>query len=99
MRWADGARQVLRDDVPQQCGFSGAGHAQHDALHDAHMVRPIPRLSVNVITEDDCIPFPSLSDDALILFPRNNNWSMGPLPFLPRITRRPEDCGAYETEC
>ena len=83
------ARKVLRDDVSQQCGLPGTGHAQHDALHDAHMVGPIPRPSVNVIAEHDLIPFPSLSDNSFILFPGDRHRRMRPLPFAARPTSEP----------
>src|SRR5580704_17782507 len=73
------ACEILRDDVPQQRSLARAGHAQHDGLHDAHSVRPVPGLTVNVITQNNSILLPGVFDDSGVTFPRYDNGSMGPL--------------------
>ena len=51
--WSGLADQVLLDDVQQQGGFAGAGHAEAVGLHDPHFVRPEHRLLVDVVADDD----------------------------------------------
>ena len=59
-------RQVLGDDVFEQRCLAAAGHAEHDALHGAHLVRPKPRLSVDVVAEDHRILLPGLFDQLAV---------------------------------
>jgi len=53
VRMSNNTDEVLRDDVPQQCRLAGAGHTQHDRLHHTHAVGAVPRLTVNVVAEND----------------------------------------------
>jgi hypothetical protein len=53
IRRADNTRKVLGDDVAQQSGLACPGHAQHDSLHDANAIGPMPRLAVDVIAKND----------------------------------------------
>jgi hypothetical protein len=50
---SDTPLEVLGDDVPQQGRLAGAGLAEHDTLHHPDLVRPQPRLAVDVVSEDD----------------------------------------------
>src|SRR5271166_2005295 len=81
---ADHAGHVLRNDVLQKRGLAGAGHAQHDALHDADSVRPIPRLAVDVVAENDGVLLPGFGSKLFVPFAGNNHRWMGPRLLPPR---------------
>src|SRR5271157_3627096 len=65
-RSADHARHVLRNDVLQERGLAGPGHAEHDALHDADSVRPVPGLTVDVVSGKITFPLRTSLRPALI---------------------------------
>src|SRR3954462_3026950 len=49
------AKEILGDDVLEQCCLPRTGGPEYDRLHDASCVGPEPRFSVHVIPEHDCI--------------------------------------------
>src|SRR6516225_2132748 len=63
---ADNSRHVLRNDVLQKRGLAGPSHAQDDALHNAHSVRPIPRLAMYVVAEDEGVLLPGIGSKLLV---------------------------------
>src|SRR5207244_2586881 len=62
VRRTDAARQILRDDVAQQCGLSGSGLADNDSLHDADPVRPKRPFAQSVVSENDGLLRPRFFD-------------------------------------
>src|SRR5208283_3930526 len=78
LRSADHAGHVLRNDVLQKRGLAGPGHAQHNALHDADSVRPVPRLAVDVVAEDDGVLLPGIDRELLVPLAGDNHRWMGP---------------------
>src|SRR5271157_3967634 len=67
-RSADHAGHVLRNDVLQKRGLAGAGHAQHDALHDADSVRPVPRFAMDVVAENHGVLLPGFGRKLFVPF-------------------------------
>src|SRR5271166_327396 len=84
-RCSDDAGHVLRNDVLQKRGLAGTGHAEHNALHDAHSVRPVPRLAMDVVAEDHGILLPGFGRRLFVPFADNHRW-MGPM-LLPAGAR------------
>src|ERR1035437_2663560 len=83
LRGADDSHHVLRNDVLQERGLAGPSHAQHDALHDAHSVRPIPRLTMDVVAKNHGVLFPSFGRKLFVSFPGDDHRWMWPLLFPP----------------
>jgi hypothetical protein len=70
--WTDETRNVLRDDVLEQCRLARSRHAEHDALHHAHLVGPQPRLFVHVVSKQHGVLVPGGFDCALVLARRDD---------------------------
>ncbi len=83
----------------------GAGHAQDDSLHDAHVVGPEPGLPMDVVTEDDGVLPPGFFGVTFVALRRNHQGRMGPLLLPPGAASRQEphtntcaSCGDDEIE-
>ena len=63
---ADHPRQVLSDDVAEKSRLAGARHPQHDPLHDADLVRPQPRLTVDIVAEHHCVLGPCIAGETFV---------------------------------
>ena len=98
IRRTNNACEILRNDVAQQRCFAGAGHAQHDRLHDAHPVRPIPGLTVNVIAENNRILIPGSLSDSFVTLSGDGKGRVGPLFLPPRSPRDPKEWSLPQRE-
>src|SRR6516162_3633726 len=89
--------QVLRDDVLEERGLARAGHTQHDALHDTHLVGPVPRLAVNVVSQNNGVLFPGICRKLFVPGTGYDQRRVGPLSLSTGTgpnnkDRRPNDC-------
>src|SRR5271157_4486495 len=84
---SDHPRQILGDDVSEGGSLAGAGHAEHDSLHDAYPVGPVPGTAMNVIAQNDRVLLPGPPSESLVTFPRDHHRRMWPLLF-PAGSRR-----------
>ena len=77
------ADQVLLDDVEQQGGFSGAGHAKAVGLHNPHFVRPSHRFFADVIADHDGVVGEGLTQVLAVPLAVDGQWWVRPgvLPF------------------
>ena len=76
--WTSHAHQVLSQNIHQQCGFPGAGHAEGVGLHDPDFIRPEARLAMNVVPDDDGVLFESFLEKPFVILVHDSQRRMRP---------------------
>ena len=83
LRWPNETRNILGDDVFEQSGLPRSGHAEHNALHHAHFIRPKPGRFVHVVAEQHGILVPG-GFDCTLIFARRDDKRRTFVPLAPR---------------